>query len=101
MTNLYNREAVQHIMNDLVGIVRYDKRLENALRQHHYLYEDTEQIFRKGKPSTSICELRNILSTAYMIVKQSVQATQNKGCYFSLDLIQNDAPKLEVPLDNS
>ena len=85
----HNRKSVQHIMNDLVGIVRSNERLERALDHLNYIYEDTEKLFKRVTISPQICELRNINNVAYLIVVQSMQAKENKGAFYSLDLLKN------------
>ncbi|MFK7004574.1 MULTISPECIES: L-aspartate oxidase [Flavobacterium] len=82
----HNKKSVQNIMNDLVGIVRSNQRLERALDHLHYLYEDTEKLFKKVTLSPQICELRNINATAYLIVKHSLESRKNKGAFYNLDL---------------
>jgi L-aspartate oxidase len=83
----HNRKSVQNIMNDLVGIVRSNERLERALDHLNYIYEDTEKMFKRVTISPQICELRNINNVAYLIVIQSMAAKENKGAFFSLDLV--------------
>ncbi len=83
----HNRKSVQNIMNDLVGIVRSHQRLERAIDHLNYIYEDTEKMFKRVTISPQICELRNINAVAYLIVKQSMEARENKGAFYSLDLI--------------
>ncbi|MFK7000357.1 L-aspartate oxidase [Flavobacterium oreochromis] len=82
----HNKKSVQNIMNDLVGIVRSNQRLERALDHLNYLYEDTEKLFKKVTISPQICELRNINATAYLIVKHSIETSKNKGAFYNLDL---------------
>ncbi|MFK7049983.1 L-aspartate oxidase [Flavobacterium columnare] len=82
----HNKKSVQNIMNDLVGIVRSNQRLERALDHLNYLYEDTEKLFKKVTLSPQLCELRNINATAYLIVKHSLESRKNKGAFYNLDL---------------
>lgn len=84
----HNRKSVQNIMNDLVGIVRSKERLERAIDHLNYIYEDTEKMFKRVTISPQICELRNINAVAFLIVKQSMQATENKGAFYNLDLVK-------------
>ena len=74
-------------MNDLVGLVRSNERLERAIDHLNYIYSDTEKMFKHVTISPQICELRNINAVAYLIVKQSMQAKENKGAFYSLDLL--------------
>ena len=81
----HNRKTIQHIMTDLVAIVRSNERLEKALDHLNYLYQDTEKAYEKSKLSPQICELRNLNAIAYLIVSQSLSRTENKGAFYSLD----------------
>lgn len=85
----HNRKSVQYIMTDLVAIVRSNERLERALDHLNYIYEDTEKLYKKVILSPQIIELRNINACAYLIVKQSLEVTENKGAFYSLDLLEN------------
>ena len=81
----HNRKTVQNIMTDLVAIVRSDERLEKALDHLLYLYTDTEKVYAKSKLSPQLCELRNLIAVAYLIVKFSMKRKENKGAFYSLD----------------
>ena len=84
----HNRKTIQHIMTDLVAIVRSNERLEKALDHLNYLFQDTEKAYEKSKLSPQICELRNLNSVAYLIVSQSLVRHTNKGAFFSLDNVK-------------
>lgn len=81
----HNRKMVQTIMSNLVAIVRSNERLEKALDQLNYLYQDTEKLYNKTKLSPQLCELRNLNAIAYLIVTQSLARKENKGAFYSLD----------------
>lgn len=81
----HNRKMVQTIMSNLVAIVRSNERLEKALDQLNYLYQDTEKLYQKSKMSPQLAELRNLNAIAYLIVTQSLARKENKGCFYSLD----------------
>lgn len=84
----HNRKTIQNIMSDLVAIVRSNERLEKALDHLNYLFQDTEKAYEKSKLSPQICELRNLNAVAYLIVTQSLQRKENKGAFYSLDLLE-------------
>jgi aspartate oxidase len=44
-----------------------------------YLYTNTVL-------SPQLCELRNIVAVAYLIIKQSSQRRENRGAFFNADL---------------
>ena len=82
----HNRKELQSVMSDYVGIIRTNERLNRAAKRISVLYEETETLYRKSKLSTSLFELRNLISTAYLIVEQSKNRSQNKGGYYNSDL---------------
>ncbi|TNJ45343.1 L-aspartate oxidase [Tamlana fucoidanivorans] len=81
----HNLKQVQAIMRDYVGIVRSHKRLKLAVKHLDVIYEEVEALYKTSKISTSLCELRNMLNVAHLIVKQSLQRTENKGGYYNID----------------
>ncbi len=83
----HNRKTVKYTMSDLVAIVRSDERLNRALDHLRYIYVDTEKLYKKVILSPQIIELRNINSCAYLIVKQSLKMKENKGAFYSIDLL--------------
>src|SRR5476649_1112721 len=52
----HNVREMQKVMNDYVGIVRSDFRLERAMRRLGLLYEETEEFYKKTKLSVKLCE---------------------------------------------
>ena len=82
----HNKKSVQYIMSDLVGIVRSNERLIRALDHLNYIYQDTENLYKKVTLSPQIVELRNLNNIAFLIVNQSMKVTENKGAFYNLDL---------------
>ena len=66
------------MMSDYVGIIRTHERLRRASKRLKVLFEETENLYQKSKLSTSLFELRNMISTAYLIVEQSVRELKIK-----------------------
>ena len=54
-------KEVQMIMNNYVGIVRSDLRLERAMVRLEILYNETE-FYKKSLISKKLCELRNLIN---------------------------------------
>lgn len=83
-------------MRDFAGIVRSNKRLQNASKQLQQLYEEIEAIYKISKLNTELCELRNMINVAHLIINQSIERRENKGGFFSTDnfekskYLQND-----------
>lgn len=76
---------VEQIMSTYVGIVRSDLRLQRALDRLQILYRETEDLFVRSVVSKEICELRNIVNTAYLVIKQAMARKESRGLHYSLD----------------
>ena len=86
----YNKRELQNLMSDLVGIVRSDKRLALARQRLKLLYEDTESLYRESILSPQLCELRNLINVAHLIIKQSAGRKENRGGYYNLDRVERE-----------
>lgn len=81
----HNFREVQNLMSNFVGIVRSDLRLERAMRRLHLIFEETEIFYRKTKVSPELCELRNIITCAYLTVKSAMIRKESRGLHFTTD----------------
>ena len=78
-------KEVQQIMSTYVGIVRSNLRLQRALSRLEILYRETESLFDRSVVSKEICELRNIISVGYLIIKQAMQRKESRGLHYTID----------------
>ena len=78
---------LQLIMNSYVSIVKSDLRLQRALDRLHLIYHETEELFDSSILNKELCELRNAINVAYLIVKQAKARRNNIGLHYSTDLI--------------
>lgn len=76
---------LQTIMSSYVGIVRSNLRLKRALDRLEILYHETEDLFKKSILSEDICELRNLINVAYLIIKMAIERKESRGLHYSLD----------------
>lgn len=67
---IQSKREVQQIMSNYVGIVRSNLSLKRAMRRLEILYEETEELYNKTKPNRELCELRNMIAVAYLVIKQ-------------------------------
>jgi L-aspartate oxidase len=81
----HGRSSVQKIMSDYVGIVRSNRRLKSAEKRLSVIYEETEELYKESIISVELCELRNLITTAYLICKFSMNRKENKGGFFNKD----------------
>ena len=78
-------KELQQIMSDYVGIVRNDVRLGRAMKRLDLLFEETEALYRSTKVSPQLCELRNLISVGYLIVKSAEFRKESRGLHFNTD----------------
>jgi len=85
----HNIREMQKLMNDYVGIVRSDFRLERAMRRLKLLYEETEDFYKKTKLSVKLCELRNLIQVSYLVVKSASARKESRGLHYTTDYPQH------------
>jgi L-aspartate oxidase len=76
---------VEQIMSTYVGIVRSNLRLKRAMKRLEILYRETENLFERSVVSREICELRNVISVAYLIIKQAILRKESRGLHYTVD----------------
>jgi len=76
---------VEQIMNTYVGIVRSNLRLKRAMSRLEILFRETEDLFDRSVVSREICELRNVISVAYLIIKHALRRKESRGLHFTVD----------------
>ena len=78
-------KEVQQIMSSYVGIVRSNLRLQRAKSRLEILFRETESLFDRSIVSREICELRNCISVAYLIIKQATARKESRGLHYTID----------------
>lgn len=81
----HNLKRLQALMRDYVGIVRSNNRLTKSIKHLDHIYNEVEELYKKTKINTTLCELRNIINVAHLIVSQSLERKENKGGYYNID----------------
>ena len=84
----YLRKQLQEMMSDLVGIVRSNERLEIAKRKQKEIFDAVTELYNYAVLSPQLSELRNLNNVAYLIIKQSIAMTENKGAFYNKDLVK-------------
>ncbi|MBS1497136.1 MAG: L-aspartate oxidase [Bacteroidetes bacterium] len=82
------------LMSDYVGIVRNNERLHRANRRLDLLHEETEKLYEKTEVSPQLCELRNLITVSYLIVKSAEFRKESRGLHFNTDY-PNQSPILQ------
>lgn len=80
-----SQKEVGQIMSTYVGIVRSNLRLKRALDRLDILYKETERLFIRSVVSKEICELRNIINTGYLVIKQAQERKESRGLHYTID----------------
>ena len=78
-------KELQLVMTDYVGIVRTNMRLQRASRRLDLLHEETEDLYRHTVLSPQLCELRNMITVSYLVVKGAQFRTESRGLHYNTD----------------
>ncbi|MHA8106449.1 L-aspartate oxidase [Aquirufa sp. 5-AUSEE-100C1] len=79
-------KELESIMSNYVGIVRTDRRLKRAYDRLELIYLEHEELYRQSRITVPLCELRNMINVAYLIIKHARAQRQNKGLHYNIDL---------------
>ncbi|MBP3356164.1 MAG: L-aspartate oxidase [Rikenellaceae bacterium] len=85
---IQSKREMQQIMSNYVGIVRSNLSLKRAMRRLEILWLETEELYNKTKPNRQLCELRNMITVAYLVIKQGRARKESVGTHFSTDYPQ-------------
>ncbi len=80
-----SKKELQAIMSSYVGIVRSNLRLKRAFDRLEILYKETEDLYDKSILSKDICELRNMINVAYLVIKMAMNRKESVGLHYSID----------------
>lgn len=84
-------KELKQIMSDYLGIVRTNERLQRAIRRLDILHEETESLYERTEVSPQLCELRNLITVGYLIVKSASFRKESRGLHFNTDYPQKSA----------
>jgi L-aspartate oxidase len=73
------------LMSDYVGIVRNNERLHRAMKRIDLLWEETEELYKRTVVSPQLCELRNMITVSYLIIKSAQLRQESRGLHFTTD----------------
>ncbi len=88
-------KELKQIMSDYLGIVRTNERMQRAIRRLDILHEETESLYERTEVSPQLCELRNLITVGYLIVKGAAFRKESRGLHYNTDypekstLVQN------------
>ncbi|NNF35663.1 MAG: L-aspartate oxidase [Saprospiraceae bacterium] len=76
---------LKDIMSTYVGIVRTDVRLKRALDRLGLLWRETENLYVETTVSPQICELRNLITIAYLVTGAAKMRKESRGLHYNTD----------------
>mgnify|MGYP002621861527 FL=1 len=78
-------KELQQLMTYYVGIVRSNLRMKRALDRLYIIYNETEELYKKSKVTVELCELRNAINTAYLVIKAARRRRESIGLHYNVD----------------
>ncbi len=78
-------KEIKEIMGSYVGIMRNNIRLQRAMNRIKLLYKETEDLYKSTVLSQQLCELRNLITIAYLVTKSSMLRHESRGLNYNTD----------------
>ena len=79
------KKELQEVMSSKVGIFKTSKGLLEAEIGLKKIFLETQEIYKQNKLTLGVCELRNMVSVAYLMIKQSQELNANVGVFYNHD----------------
>lgn len=84
-------KELQLLMSDYVGIVRTNMRLQRAMKRLDLLHEEIESLYETTAVSPQLCEVRNLITVGYLIVKEAQFRRESRGLHYNTDYPEKSA----------
>lgn len=82
---------LKDIMSSYVGIVRNNTRLKRAQERLYLLFKETEEMYNTTTISPQLCELRNLITVGYLIVRSALLRKESRGLHYTTDYPEKKA----------
>jgi L-aspartate oxidase len=76
---------LKDVMSNYVGIVRNNIRLKRAEERLFILFKETEELYNTTTISPQLCELRNMITVAYLVVRSAQLRRESRGLHYTTD----------------
>ena len=64
---------------------------ERAMRRLGLLYDETESFYKNTRLSVKLCELRNVIQVAYLVIKCAMSRKESRGLHYTTDYPKHSA----------
>src|SRR3989304_6832732 len=81
----HDKEEIQKLMWDFVGIVRSNRRLERAAARLAILLQEVETFYKQNPVTYELIELRNMATLADLVVRSALSRKESRGLHFNQD----------------
>ncbi len=92
-------KELRSLMSSYVGIVRSNLRLKRALDRLEIIYKETEELYDQSILNADICELRNMINVAYLVIKMARKRKESRGLHYSIDYPKEADNGKTIPVD--
>jgi L-aspartate oxidase len=82
-----SKRELNDIMSNYVGIVRNNIRLKRAQERLYVLFTETEELYNTTTISRQLCELRNLITVGYLIVRSATLRKESRGLHYTTDYL--------------
>ncbi|MBK7055202.1 MAG: L-aspartate oxidase [Leptospiraceae bacterium] len=91
----HDLNEIKSIMNDYVGIVRSNLRLERAHRRIELIYKEVVDYYNRTIITNALLELRNLVQVADLVIRSAMMRKESRGLHYSTDYPENRNPSRE------
>ncbi len=78
-------KEIKEIMSSYVGIVRSNVRLKRASDRVWLIYRETESLYATSTVSPQLCELRNLITVAFLVTRAASMRRESRGLHYTTD----------------